>query len=113
VFHPGRRQVYGNLFVPTVGFGSRSRNHGLITGWRILGILSIPMEEMVGTWGLEPQTSARKSSELRCSCRYCSFASSALACFRMGMSGSASEPQHESRKLQIKGVNFSRADIAD
>ena len=23
----------------------------------ILGILSIPMEEMVGTWGLEPQTS--------------------------------------------------------
>ncbi len=33
------------------------RNHGLITGWRILAILSIRMKDMVGTWGLEPQTS--------------------------------------------------------
>jgi hypothetical protein len=31
--------------------------HGLITGWRILAILSIRMKEMVGTWGLKPQTS--------------------------------------------------------
>ncbi len=34
-----------------------ARNHGLITGWRIFGILSITMKMMLGTWGLEPQTS--------------------------------------------------------
>jgi hypothetical protein len=45
-------------------------------------------------------------------CRYRSFAYFALACFRMGMSGSLSERQHESRTLQIKGVNFLAADIA-
>jgi len=26
-------------------------------GWRILAMLSIRMKEMVGTWGLKPQTS--------------------------------------------------------
>ena len=34
-----------------------SRNHGLITGWRILGILSNTMENMVGTRRLELLTS--------------------------------------------------------
>jgi len=34
-----------------------TRNHGLITGWRILGILSIPMKNMVGTRRLELLTS--------------------------------------------------------
>ena len=38
-------------------FGFGPPNHGLITGWRIFGILSITMKMMVGTWGLEPQTS--------------------------------------------------------
>jgi hypothetical protein len=38
-------------------FPPSTRNHGLITGWRILGLLSIPMKDMVGTGGLEPQTS--------------------------------------------------------
>jgi hypothetical protein len=42
---------------------------------------------------------------------YFSFAYSALACFRMGMSGSV-EGRGESRKLQIKGVNFLVADVA-
>src|SRR6266446_9641221 len=36
------------------------RNHGLITGWRILGILSNPMERR---WGLEPQTSTVSNLE--------------------------------------------------
>ena len=43
---------------------------------------------------------------------YCSLAYSALACFKMGMSGSLSERQHQSRKLQIKSINFLAADVA-
>ena len=38
-------------------FPPSTRNHGLITGWRISVILSKLMERMVGTWGLEAQTS--------------------------------------------------------
>ena len=34
-----------------------SPNHGLITGWRILAILSTPMKDMVGTRRLELLTS--------------------------------------------------------
>ena len=43
---------------------------------------------------------------------YCSFAYSALACFKMGMSGSVPGDCRASRKLQIKGVNFLAADVA-
>src|SRR4029077_18108783 len=38
-------------------FPTCTRNHGLITGWRISVTLSKAMENMVGTWGLEPQPS--------------------------------------------------------
>jgi hypothetical protein len=38
-------------------FPPSTRNHGLITGWRISGILSNPMEDMVGTRRLELLTS--------------------------------------------------------
>jgi len=38
-------------------FGTGPPNHGLITGWRILGILCNPMEDMVGTRRLELLTS--------------------------------------------------------
>jgi hypothetical protein len=47
----------GLLLNSDLDFRIRSRNHGLITGWRILAVLSIPMENMVGTTGLEPATS--------------------------------------------------------
>jgi hypothetical protein len=50
------------------------------------------------------------ASSLICPVRaYCSFSYSALACFRMGMSGS--EGVNDSAKLQIKSVNFLRAHI--
>jgi hypothetical protein len=38
-------------------FGCGPANHALITDWRMLGILSIPVEEMVATCGLESLTS--------------------------------------------------------
>ena len=40
------------------------------------------------------------------------YRSSAVACFRMGMSGSLLERQHDSRKLQIKSINFLAANVA-
>jgi hypothetical protein len=40
---------------------------------------------------------------------HCSFAYSPLACFRMGMSGSAVGERVKSRELQIKRVNLLRA----
>src|SRR6266566_6507400 len=56
-----------------LGVGELStRNHGLITGWRILAILRIPMKNMVGPWGLacaeprrEPQTSTSLKLQLQ------------------------------------------------
>ena len=57
--------------------GSGPPNHGLITGWRILGTLSNPK-------------SLTKPPPWQLKASHCSFAYSALASFRMGMSGSAS-----------------------
>jgi hypothetical protein len=64
------------------------------------------------TVGLKhPTTIVRRCDEEGLS-NYCSFAYSALASFRMGMPESQSERQHESRKLQINGVNLLRTYVA-